>query len=229
MHNLEKIIPNRKKALFLAKRELPVLVCDAINLEGINYTLPEVQTLLDGVTVGGHKISDESITLNQAKAWGYLFNNLKNDQFELSKEFCCKLHAIAAYEESLEWGCFRRSGVTIVGTSYNPPEAKLLDELWNKMVAEAIAITDIYDKAIYIFLQMSRNQFFYDVNKRMGRFMMNGILLSQGYPIINLPAKRQLEFNQLMLAFYNTADVVAMTVFMKSCLDQRTVAIMSEI
>ena len=63
----------------------------------------------------------------------------------------------------------------------------------------------------------------------MGRFMMNGILLSQGYPIINLPAKRQLEFNQLMLAFYNTADVVAMTVFMKSCLDQRTVAIMSEI
>jgi prophage maintenance system killer protein len=53
---------------------------------------------------------------------------------------------------------------------------------------------------------MARRQFFYDVNKRMGRFVMNGFLLSHGYPAINLPAKRQLEFNQLMLSFYDTGD-----------------------
>jgi hypothetical protein len=41
-----------KKALFLAKKQLSELVYDAVNLEGVNYTLPEVQTLLDGVTVG---------------------------------------------------------------------------------------------------------------------------------------------------------------------------------
>ncbi|VVH58486.1 hypothetical protein BSPWISOX_1188, partial [uncultured Gammaproteobacteria bacterium] len=43
------IIPNPKKALFLAKKQLSELVYDAVNLEGVNYTLPEVQTLLDGV------------------------------------------------------------------------------------------------------------------------------------------------------------------------------------
>lgn len=39
---------NKAKAIMLAKRQLAELVCDAVNLEGINYTLPEVQTLLDG-------------------------------------------------------------------------------------------------------------------------------------------------------------------------------------
>ena len=50
--------PNRPKALMLAKRQLSELVYDAVNLEGINMTLPEVQTLLEGITVGGHKLSD---------------------------------------------------------------------------------------------------------------------------------------------------------------------------
>lgn len=59
------IIPNPKKALFLAKKQLSELVYDAVNLEGVNYTLPEVQTLLDGVTVGGHRQTDELIATNQ--------------------------------------------------------------------------------------------------------------------------------------------------------------------
>ncbi len=45
--------PDRSKALMLAKRQLAEFVCDAVNLEGIPFTLPEIQTLLQGVTVGG--------------------------------------------------------------------------------------------------------------------------------------------------------------------------------
>ncbi|MFI4955547.1 MAG: Fic family protein [Gammaproteobacteria bacterium] len=228
MYSLNTIIPNKKKALFFAKRELPVMVCDAVNLEGINYTLPEIQTLLDGVTVGGHKLSDEQITLNQAKAWNYLFAAVEANQFSLTKEFSCQLHAIAAKEESLEWGCFRSGAVTIAGTDYTPPGANKLDELWSEMLMQAKKITDIFDKAIFIFLQMARYQFFYDVNKRMGRFMMNGILLDHGLPAINLPAKRQLEFNKLMLDFYPSGDISPMTAFMKSCIDPRIIKIMSE-
>lgn len=96
------------------------------------------------------------------------------------------------------------------------------------MLDASETISDLYDKAIFIFLQMARNQFFYDVNKRMGRFMMNGLLLSKGYPAINLPAKKQLEFNQLMLAFYPSNDMSAMTNFMKDCLSLRAVEILSE-
>lgn len=69
-----EMTPNKLKAIMLAKRELSSFVCDAVNLEGINFTLPEIQTLLDGITVGGHKLKDQQIAVNQANAWRLLFD-----------------------------------------------------------------------------------------------------------------------------------------------------------
>lgn len=223
-----QIKPNRDKALMLAQREIASLVHNAVELEGIHFTLPEIQTLLDGITVGGHKLSDQKIATNQGDAWRYLFAAIKNKTFGLSAKFSCELHAIAGEDEALEWGKFRTGGVTIAGTDYMPPPAAELPALFKAMIASAHHHTDIYDRAIHIFLTMARCQFFYDVNKRMGRFMMNGILLDAGYPAINLPAERQLEFNQLMLGFYSSGDESAMNQFLRSCLDARAIKIMSE-
>ena len=50
--------PNKAKAIMLAKRQQDEFVCDAVNPEGIHFTLPEIQTLLVGITVGGHKVKD---------------------------------------------------------------------------------------------------------------------------------------------------------------------------
>lgn len=220
--------PNRAKAMMLAKRQLSEFVYDAVNLEGIHFTLPEIQTLLDGITIGGHKVTDQQIVLNQADAWRALFELIEKDQFDPTQEKVCTLHEIAAREEALDWGKFRSGGVTIAGTDYMPPRADLLPDLFQKMRNEAEEISDIYDRAIHYFLTMARTQFFYDVNKRMGRFVMNGILLSSGYPAINLPVRRRLEFNQLMLPFYETGCQASMNAFLRSCMDQRAIAIMKE-
>ena len=223
-----KMIPDKGKAIMLARRQLSELVWDAVNLEGINVTLPEVQTLLEGVTIGGHRVSDQQIVLNQVTAWRTLFEWIEKGKFELSAEKACALHLIAAKDEALEWGRFRSGGVTIAGTDYMPPGAQELPALFKKMVEEALGLEDIYDQAIFVFLTMARVQFFYDVNKRMGRFMMNGILLNAGFPAINLPAKKKLEFNRLMLEFYSSGDQQPMNTFLRSCLDERVIRIMSE-
>ena len=222
-----KMIPDKPKAIMLAKRELSSFVCDAVNLEGIHFTLPEIQRLLDGITVGGHKLKDQQIALNQANAWRLLFDWLENDQFEISITKACLLHAIAAKEDALTWGEFRSGNVTIAGTDYFPPGANDLNNLFISMTHRLFDYNDIYDQAIHLFLTMARYQFFYDVNKRMGRFMMNGYLLNKGFPAINLPAKRQLEFNQLMLDFYKSGVQKPMNEFMRSCMDERLVQIMS--
>jgi Fic family protein len=227
--NYWNIKPNKPKAMMLARRQLAEFVYDAVNLEGINLTLPEIQTLLDGITVGGHKITDQQIAVNQANTWRTLFEIIKKDQFAINKESICKLHEIAAKEEALEWGEFRSGGVTIAGIDYIPPQAADLIVLFNQMLEEANWISDIYDKAIHYFLTMARTQFFYDVNKRMGRFVMNGFLLSHGYPAINLPAKRQLEFNQLMLIFYESGEQEQMNIFLRSCLEEKIISIMKEV
>lgn len=222
------IKPNKKIAMMLAKRSLAELVYDAVNLEGINFTLPEVQTLLDGVTIGGHKIEDQDITLNQSLAWKKIFKNIEDGNFELSKEYLIALHGVAAKNEALEWGCFRSSGVTISGTEYMPPKAKDLDDCFDTLIKEFSLIDDVYEKSIFLFLEMARYQFFYDVNKRMGRFIMNGNLLSHGYPVINVPVKRQLEFNEKMLRFYESHDHQEMIDFMISCLSEKVITIMGE-
>lgn len=210
--------PDKSKALMLAKKQLPELVCDAVNLEGINMTLPEIQALLDGKVISGHTLSDQEIALNQIEAWRQLFLWVENDQFTLSAETACRLHAVAGKDEALESGVFRSGSVTIAGTDYMPPGADQLLGLFEQMVEAAQAYKDIYDLAIHVFLTMARCQFFYDVNKRMGRFMMNGILLQAGFSVINVPARRQLEFNRLMLAFYASGHQGPMNSFMRSCL-----------
>ncbi|MFT6914038.1 MAG: Fic family protein [Motiliproteus sp.] len=221
---------NKKMALFIAKKQLVSLVYDAVKLEGINFTIPEVQTLLEGITVGGHKLSDQTIAVNQGKAWKQLFDWLKQDQFVLSKELACNLHAIAGKEEVMEWGIFRTGQVFISGTDYAPPHCSELDAQFSTLLSELSVSenNDVYDNAIHIFLSMARNQFFYDVNKRMGRFMMNGYLLSHGYPVINVPAKRQLEFNELMIAFYESGDEAPMNPFLRSCLGENAISMMLE-
>jgi len=220
--------PNRDRALMLAQKAVSVFVYDAVRLEGINFTLPEVQTLLQGVTVGGHTLSDQQIAVNQGDAWKRLFGMITNARFQLTAQCVCELHRIAAKEEALEWGCFRSGSVLIAGTDYEPPEAEKLPGLFGDMVRQASAFDDVYDQAIHLFLTMARCQFFYDVNRRMGRFMMNGHLLNHGFPAINIPASRQLEFNERMLAFYETGNQADMNRFVRSCMDERVVRIMKE-
>ena len=64
--------PNRRLAIQLTVREIPSLVYEAVNLEGIAMTLPEVQTILDGITVGGHKISDQNMSRGGKRAWTHI-------------------------------------------------------------------------------------------------------------------------------------------------------------
>jgi prophage maintenance system killer protein len=133
------------------------------------------------------------------------------------------IHAIAGQGEALEWGKFRSGYVSIAGSGYEPPAPQELNIKWQQLEQRLMAETDVYDKAIMVFLQMAREPFFWDVNKRTGRFMMNGTLLMHGMPIINVPAKRQQEFNTLMLGFYLSNDMQPMNGFLRSCLDERII------
>jgi len=98
-----KMRPSKAKAVILAKHLLAEFVYDAVNLERINLTFPEIQTLLDGITVGEHTISDQQITLNQADAWRALFGMIESNQFEITHENVLTLHFIAGKDKALDW------------------------------------------------------------------------------------------------------------------------------
>lgn len=203
-----------EKLIFQCRKYIAQLVYDTAALEDSPFTFPEVQTLLDGITVGGHKLSDQKLITNQRDSWNLLFNLVENEKFLLSKQTACSLQGEAAKEEALEWGCFRTGGVRISGTDYKPPKSDVLDSTWIEMTESLSEIESIKDKAMLLFLEMARNQFFWDGNKRTGRLMMNGILLSNGISPILIPAKEKLEFNAKMINFYNSGSAKEMMDFL---------------
>ncbi len=216
----------KAKALFDAKRLIAQIVTDVVNLEDINYTVPEVQTLLDGITVGGHRLQDELITLNQIKAWQFLFVSIEQGNFVVSKDYLLRLHGLVANQEALSCGEFRTGQVSISGTDYLPSKASQLNQLWEELEQEINAklnanqsvTVEIYRMAVLLFAKMARTQFFFDGNKRTARMMMSGILLAHGLPMINVSAKRKLEFNQVMIDYYNSKQFQPLFDFMVSCI-----------
>ena len=102
-HSIERVC-------FRFHRMLPEFVWDAGVLEGNPFTYPEVKTLLDGITVGGRKISDQEQILNLAESSRRLLALVKISRFALDKATFCDLHAIVAKNEALEWGHFRGEG-----------------------------------------------------------------------------------------------------------------------
>src|SRR5215469_3375699 len=87
------------RAVWRFLRSLPEFVWDAAVLEGNPFTYPEVQTLLDGITVGGRKISDERQVLNLAEAARELAHLVKDGEFRFVKEISDSLHHLVARDE----------------------------------------------------------------------------------------------------------------------------------
>ncbi|MDQ7048964.1 MAG: hypothetical protein Q9M92_05240 [Enterobacterales bacterium] len=148
------MIKNRNLAIQLFKRSLPELVSDACQLEGINFTVPEIQTLLGGMTVGNKDIHEQEIALNQIKAWKTILSDLLVNKVEIKKDYSNKIHHIAAKEDAMEWGKFRSGNVTIAGTDYLPPKTEELNAKYSQMLKDFSIIKDDYRKATFLFFTL---------------------------------------------------------------------------
>ena len=115
--------PDRRRAMFRVRKALAEIVHDTAALEGNPMTFPEVQTLLDGITVGGHRVADAEQVLNQAASWERLLRLVSEGRFKPDRETACGLQGIVARGEALEWGRFRTGAVSIAGTEFEPPPA----------------------------------------------------------------------------------------------------------
>lgn len=209
--------PNRERALFRVVRLFPEFVWDTTSLEGNPFTFPEVKTLLEGITIGGHRLEDESQVINQSKSWKRLVDMVRNNEFELSKACLSELNGIVAREEALQWGVFRDGQVTIAGTKFVPPAHTELDAIFERGTDYIGRIASPLERGMAFCLFGALNQFFYDGNKRTSRLMMNGILLKDGFDAISVPAARRLEYNEKMVRFYDSLDGTEMISFLIKC------------
>ncbi len=218
------------RACFRLKKMLAQYVWDASVLEGNPFTYPQVKTILDGVTVGGHKLSDQDQVRNLAESTKVLLDLVKKNEFKLDKSTFLSIHAIVAREEAFEWGNFRGEGrekryTPHVGLGveddYLPPAtedgAPVLNKIFSEGVKQLENLSNPLERGMAFFLFGALQQFFFDGNKRTSRMMMNGVLMSNGIDAISIPAARAQEFNEKMVDFYVNRDASAMMAFMVDC------------
>jgi len=78
-------------------------------------------------------------------------------------------------------------------------------------------VSDAFEKGAAFFLFGALQQFFFDGNKRTSRFMMNGVLMSNGIDAISIPAAKAQVFNEKMIRFYLNRDATEMLRFLIDC------------
>ena len=203
----------KEKALFFAKKITTGFVFNMAKLEGNPFTFPEVQTLVEGVTVGGHSISDQQQVLRIKEGWSSLIERVEKGNLKLDKETVVELNAILAENEAPSVGDFRDGQVGIQGMEHEPPEEDKLNELFDELVNETNN-ENLPESAYRYFLKAAAHQFFWDGNKRTGQLIMNGLLIEGGYSPVLIPAKNQLEYNEKMVRFYNTGKTEEMECFL---------------
>lgn len=168
------------RALFRFEQSLPDLVWNAAALEGNTFTLPEVRTLLDGVTIGGKKIEEEEQVLALADGYTHIDDLVRRGSFTLTKSVSDELHGRVARHEAIESGAFRGEG-SVGGV----PQA-LLQERFQGIVDFLDSLRDPRERALGYFAAATRSQFYFDGNKRTARLMMSGVLMAAGYESVNL-------------------------------------------
>lgn len=219
--------PDRARARMRA--QLPELVWNAAALEGNTFTLPEVRTLLEGVTVGGRPVRDAEQILALSEAYNHLDDLLGAGEFTLSKDVSDALHAMLARHEAIEAGHFRgegsvtggghvrlADGTRSAGLDHGAGGSVLLARFED--IRQAVARqSDPRTGALLYMAAATRSQLYFDGNKRTARLMTTGLLISAGFDGISVPNARRAEFNLALDEMFTTDDATGLVRFLATC------------
>lgn len=218
-----------QRSLHRLRNSLPELVWNAAALEGNTFTLPQVQTLLDGVTVGGKRIEEAEQILALSEGMDLMIAAVSDGTFSLSKEMSDSVHAVVAKHEAIEFGHFRgegqvtgggnvllASGGAVDGDPAGEGGATLQADYAN-LIASLGALADPRARALVYFASATRNQFYFDGNKRTARIMMTGALITSGFEPVNIPYARQEGFNVALDELFRTNDGTRLIDFLTTC------------
>jgi prophage maintenance system killer protein len=193
------------------RASLPELVWNAARLEGNSFTLPEVRTLLAGVTVGDRSAWEERQVLALSEAYGALRDLVGYGRFHIDKSTSDRLNRIVARHETPDAGRFRGEG-TLRRNSSEQLRARFAT------LQERVAETDDPRfQALIYFCSAARTRFYAGANKRTALLMTTGILLSNGFDPITVPHSRRLELEHALDTLDTTDEATELMAFLVDC------------
>ncbi|MDT2341241.1 MULTISPECIES: Fic family protein [Enterococcus] len=201
-HNFpDKYHLSRKESVYLLKKNIVELVYNAGKFEGLNTTLLQTEEIIKYNRANNVAVDDVLTVVNLKRGFEMLLNDIQEPLIETSK----RINRIVAAEDALFPGEIRTGGVEVstIQGRYVPPmltedEVKnQYDEIMNQNISET-------EKALRLFLFISKNQIFWDGNKRTALLTANKIMFSQGLGLLSIPENLFVQFNELLSTYYNS-------------------------
>lgn len=189
-----------------ARSNFTKLVHTNSRFEGINTTLPQTQTIIDGLGISGVSTDDIETIVNLKRGWEYVTES--KDPFNI--DFQKNINKIVAARDSYEPGEFRaensQGGVNIGSDDFIPPafNEKKEKEYFEELMSSDKSTTD---KALTLMYHNMRGQLFWDGNKRTATLSANKIMIDGGAGLINVPLDKWETWNNKLTSFYKSGEM----------------------
>ena len=160
----------------ILSRLLIDLAWNSSRLEGNTYSLLDTRRLLNfGEAAEGRGQLEAQMILNHKDAIEFLVANA--DDIGFNRYTILNLHALLANNllaDPAAVGRLRHIIVGIDGSAFHPLEVPgLIEECFDQLLATAAAISDPFEQAFFVMVQLPYLQPFDDVNKRVSRLAAN--------------------------------------------------------
>lgn len=194
---------SRKESVYLLKKNIVELVYNAGKFEGLNTTLLQTEEIIKYNRANNVAVDDVLTVVNLKRGFEMLLNDIQEPLIEKSK----RINRIVAAEDALFPGEIRTGGVEVstIQGRYVPPmltEDEVEDQ-YDKILNQEISETE---KALRLFLFISKNQIFWDGNKRTALLTANKIMFNYGLGLLSIPETVFEKFNELLSAYYNSEE-----------------------
>lgn len=154
-------------------------------IEGNTLTLRETQMVIEyGVTVHGHPLREYLEATNHAEAYRYV-TELVEQQRPITRGTILALHSLVMDKILEEKGQFRTVPVYIRGANMTPPPARQVESLmqdWLTWIEGEGLRYQLIMRAAIAHHGFEAVHPFADGNGRVGRLLLNLMLMREGYP-----------------------------------------------
>lgn len=192
---------SRKESVYLLKKNIVELVYNTGKFEGLNTTLLQTEEIIKYNRANNVAVDDVLTIVNLKRGFELLLNDVQEPLIETSK----RINRTVAAEDALFPGEIRTGGVEVstVQGRYVPPMLTEDDvkNQYHKIMSQEISETE---KALHLFLFISKNQTFWNGNVGTALLIANKIMFSKGLGLLSIPETKFVKFNELLSNYYNS-------------------------
>ena len=192
---------------------------DSTAIEGNTLTLQETAALLfERIAPSSKEMREISEVINHREA----FDHILSYKEDISRELILKLHKMVTkgtLPDDLisQIGRYRMVQVHIRGVEWMPPAPEDVTQDMKELLSWYTRNKNKLHPLVlasYFHIGFETIHPFVDGNGRVGRLLMNFILHRYGFPMVNIPNIRKLEYYQCLEQAQNDGDLRPFVVFM---------------